>query len=332
MRRFRNQTSGVPAQILRLPLFRLLLLLVAALPGWCAQAVPQGGDAIQTVVLDPSRPLYIPTHPRVTTTVRFPGPVGSPEGRGFTENEESHPGEYLVTWTRGDAYFTVCPLEGAGPLNLNVPYQNSTYVLFFYPTETPTKALACLNLSKAQGDAPPAAAPARLNNPPPAPAKAILDPARGLGLIDRMKALAAQRTGPGATQTALGLKLLIPQEGELRLFDHGSYELEVLSLYQDEHLGACGLRLRIKNKVTKELALDASGFVLRIGAQLFPSASADAPERLAAGESREAFLCFATGRALGPSALRRFVLSAQLRTRIDNPGASLVERFSGTPP
>lgn len=331
MRRFRNQTSGIPSEILKLS-FLSFLLLTATLTRGLNAAAPQELNAIQTVALDPNRPLYIPTHTRVTTTIRFPGPVGSPEGRGFTENEESHPGEYLVTWTRGDSYFTVCPLEGAGPLNLNVPYQNSTYVLFFYPAESPAKALACLNLSKAPGEPPPSPPPARLSNPPQTPFKSILNPALGLGLIDRMKALSGQGSGTASDQPVLGLKRLVPREDELRLFDHGSYDLQVVSLFHDEGLGACGLRLRITNKGKRELALDASGFSLRIGSRLFPALCADAPERLGAGETKEAYLCFATGKDLGPHALRRFVLSAQTRPRIDNPGASLVERFSASQP
>jgi len=97
------------------------------------------------------QPLFVPTHPRVTTTIRFPGEIGVSDGQGFhrrsakeiTAGNGRLTSEYHIQWTQGDSYFTVVPLAGAGTRNLNVPYQGNTYVLYFYPVEKRFRPWPC---------------------------------------------------------------------------------------------------------------------------------------------------------------------------------------------
>ena len=127
----------------------LTLVLLGVIPTVDCQADerPEGGSValgsnmVQCLPLNSTKPLFLPTHPRVATTLRFPGPIGAPEGRGFTEDESKHPGEYLVTWTPGESHLTVTPLPGAGPLNLNIPYEGDIYVAYFYPVEKQVAAV-----------------------------------------------------------------------------------------------------------------------------------------------------------------------------------------------
>ena len=125
-----------------------------------ALAAPAGSGVIQVVALDATRPLFVPTHPRVTTTIRFPGEIGVSDGQGFTEDPAKEitagngrlTSEYHIQWTQGDAYFTVVPLASAGTRNLNVPYQGNTYVLYFYPVEKQFQAVALLNLVEGEAE------------------------------------------------------------------------------------------------------------------------------------------------------------------------------------
>ena len=187
-----------------------------------ALAAPAGSGVIQMVALDATKPLFVPTHPRVTTTIRFPGEIGVSDGQGFTEDPAKEittgngrlTSEYHIQWTQGDAYFTVVPLAGAGTRNLNVPYQGNTYVLYFYPVEKQFQAVALLNLiegeagpkrgMKGPGTGPAGASEAtavnsstvkRVATLPTSPYVSIT-PARLLGFMDRLKLIHATPPGP----------------------------------------------------------------------------------------------------------------------------------------
>jgi hypothetical protein len=187
-----------------------------------ALLAPAGSGIIQVVALDATKPLFVPTHPRVTTTIRFPGEIGVSDGQGFTEDpaKEITSGngrlisEYHIQWTQGDSYFTVVPLAGAGTRNLNVPYQGNTYVLYFYPVEKQFQAVALLNLVEGEagskrgikdagaGQSGGCEATAmnsstvkRLTTLPASPYVPIT-PARLLGFMDRLKLIHATPPGP----------------------------------------------------------------------------------------------------------------------------------------
>jgi len=187
-----------------------------------ALAAPAGSGIIQVVALDATKPLFVPTHPRVTTTIRFPGEIGVSDGQGFTEDPAKEitssngrlTSEYHIQWTQGDSYFTVVPLAGAGTRNLNVPYQGNTYVLYFYPVEKQFQAVALLNLVEGEagskrgikdagaGQSGGCEATAmnsstvkRLTTLPASPYVPIT-PARLLGFMDRLKLIHATPPGP----------------------------------------------------------------------------------------------------------------------------------------
>ena len=181
--------------------------------------LPEASSVIQVAELNSSRPYFIPTHPRVTTTIRFPKEIGAPDGAVavFTEDAAKQAGEYLVTWQQGDSYFTITPLKEARMANLNVPYQGETFVLYFYQAAEPLKAVASVNLvnsvakdgiNRAQGTANAAEAPvsegtidvARQTTSPEdrfLPATT----ARLVGFLDRLKLIHA--TPPGSSLAGL---------------------------------------------------------------------------------------------------------------------------------
>ncbi len=185
-------------------------------------AAPAASAVIQVVALDAAKPLFVPTHPRVTTTIRFPGEIGVADGQGFTEDPAKEitvgngrlTSEYHIQWTQGDSYFTVVPLAGAGTRNLNVPYEGNTYVLYFYPVEKQFQAVALLNLIEreagsnrgmkgpgigssgaSEATAVNLSAVKRVATLPVSPYVPVT-PARLLGFMDRLKLIHATPPGP----------------------------------------------------------------------------------------------------------------------------------------
>lgn len=254
---------------------------------------------IQTATLDPGVPLFIPTHPRVTTTLRFPGPPGAPEGRGFTEDEGRTPGEYLVAWTQGDHHLAVTPLGNAGPLNLNIPYAGETYVFYFYPVEKQFKALTSLRLRSSAGNAGGA-----LKAPvPPRGEKANADTTQLLGLMDKLKLLAATQPGRGRQQlaAALGLSLWQPpgdradvgeavQAHTRKTSAEDVLHIAISQVVADPSLGTLGFAIKARNAAGKALALDGTRFSLKCGGRTLHAKLTEGPSILTPGESAELLL------------------------------------------
>lgn len=335
---------------MRISLFRaaLAVALLFGARGSSAAASPAGpsefSGAIQNAALDPAQPLFVPTHPRVTTTVCFPSSIGAPDGRGFTEDEQKQAGEYLVSWTRGDAYFTLTPLAGAGALNLNVPYKGRIFVLYFYPVERQAAALACLNLSEGAADSKGGGPVVRSEKAPP-PEAAPVSPAQTLGLIDRIKLLrAAAKGGSGAgIAKSFGLSVVVnprlfsEEEAKISGFgalaasgslDFGLFAVDVLLAARDEKKSSLGFCVRLSNKCQEEVFFDVASFSARAGSLYLPQFLSDAPPSLKPGESREAYFVVREPTRNPPTLADDWRVAVDLLKPRLAPGAAAVRDFS----
>ena len=291
-------------------------------------AQPSGpAGIVQTAVLDAMHPLFVPTHPRVATTIRFPGPIGAPEGRGFTEDEQRVPGEYLVTWSLGDSHLTLTPFEGAGPSNLNVPYQGRTYVLYFYPAASQFQAVASLSLkSVSEGGRQPQ---------PPRGETGFLgghpgSTARWLGLIDRLKVLRAAAPGPPMNRiaAAFGLECLdLESTSDASPGEHGQFRTQVLRVVRDTDTNCLGFAVRIENTSDRDLVFDVASFSARAGGIRLPQVLSDAPATLARGATAEAYFVTTCPANRRLTADNRWIVSVALSAPRINPAAAVIATF-----
>lgn len=251
----------------------LCLAGVEAPQGDAARVQPQGVSMgmIQIAPLDPSIPLFIPTHPRVTTTLRFPSAPGAPEGKGFTEDETKHPGEYLVCWNKGDSHLTVTPLGGAGPLNLNIPYRQETYVFYFYPVQKQFEAIASLRLvqpDEAQTPQPPRMAEgpskekggAQQGTQMGRDTKPSAGTAQLTGFLDKLHLLRASVPGKGRSTLANKLLVEINEEAGAVVLaseqEESGIETRVHILAKDTRTEVIGVVLGIKNTTTHVIGIE----------------------------------------------------------------------------
>ncbi|PTX91341.1 hypothetical protein [Opitutus sp. ER46] len=299
---------------------RTLLLLVVLVVVRSLAAAPESSGAIQTVELDPQRPYYIPCHPRVTTTIRFPGPIGAPEGavNVFTEDASRQPAEYLVAWQAGDAHFTITPFKDAQLANLNVPHDGLTFVFYLYLVAEPLRAVASVNIVR------PGAGPTRLlpagdaagkierTTKMPASEYVPATPARLLGFLDRLKLLHATPPGPtldemtramrvevAATSEALTSRVGGAPHGPIRqglvaalgsgLNDAGVFQLILLRTVRDLRTGCIGFICLLRNTSTQVLAFDVNSFGARAGAEYLGQRISDATPILKPGEQSPAY-------------------------------------------
>jgi hypothetical protein len=117
---------------------------------------------IKRAEIDPAIPVFVPVHPRIATTISFPKPIGEPVGTGFVDSEAANSesgaaapgrgkGDYVIAYVQGDPGFTVQPSAQSELLNLNVPYEGRTIVLYFYLVESPLEAVASLVFAERGG-------------------------------------------------------------------------------------------------------------------------------------------------------------------------------------
>lgn len=336
-----------------------LALLALGLPPalYAAAATPDvvtpGRNLVQQVSLDPLQPCFVPTHPRVTTTLRFPAPIGAPEGRGFIEDEKKQVGEYLVAWTRGDAHLTLSPLPGAGPLNLNIPFAGTTYVFYFYPVEHQFQAVAGLTLVATafpEGNAPAATGATarpiatRVPTPLPPPARLPVTPARLVGLADRLKLLLAATSAPELLQRAGAMRLevrsalvapasgvpgdkALPAEDPWRERPQGLFTLRLRLLAADRPLGCVAIAVEVTNVSAQALGFNPTGFAARLGPRFLPAVLGEGPAILAPGESRPGFFIVRLPEDLPAHLDNAWQVSFELIAPRLNPGAALGTAF-----
>lgn len=293
-------------------------------PGDIAAAA---ASVVRRVEINPSVPVFVPVHPRIATTVSFPKPIGEPMGTGFVDADafekaagEGKPlhrtGEYVITYLQGDTFFSVQPVQRSDLLNLNVPYEGATLVLYFYLVQHPLQAVASLifiepgiafrspehprsTAAPGAGDAVTVGAGPRSNGKriervetlPPSPFIAA-SPARLDGFLRKLRLIHAAKPGAELEDAARAMKLKVALSSAEDLqaadiinpvSDGGGFELILLRTARDPQLDAVGFVVLMRNKTREELVFDLRTFSARCGAALYTAQVVDAPTRLAPG-------------------------------------------------
>lgn len=318
------------------------LILVSSTHGYARLSPSLGGASavVRRLPVDPSVPVFVAVHPRIATTVSFPRPIGAPMGTGFVEAEayeralaEGRPvtsrGEYAISFVEGESFFTVQPLAPADLLNLNVPFEGRTLVLYFYPVELPLEAVASLVFSETPAarlespretpvpelevNAPPGTgtqpspslapavepetAPAiTRRTTPPEPAYRRASPARLDGFLRKLRAIHAARRGSelDAVADAMGVQVAVTQAEDpgstLRAVrDAGAFQLILLRIVREPRLDAVGFVVLLRNPGEHPVRFDLRSFSARCGAALYQAQVVDAPEQLDPGDLRAGY-------------------------------------------
>ncbi len=326
--------------------------------------VPDMNGVIQTITLNTTRPYFIPTHPRVTTTIRFPDEIGAPDGSVvvFTEDAaKAGTAEYLVTWQAGDSYLTITPLKAAAMANLNVPYHGRTCVFYFYAVSDPLKAVASVNL--VDNEATPAAKPPPQTAPSSAAAAAVTretappetdfvatTPARLIGFLDRLKLLHAAALGPelAGLADAMHVEVAVSREellagrkdrsadalplgvaGEISrgVTDDGLFQIVLLRAVRDRRLNCIGFVCLVRNTSDQELTFDVNSFGARAGAEYLAQRISDATPILKPSEQRPAYFIVQPGPHTPLDAVNDWRITLDLVAPRLNPGAAIARGF-----
>lgn len=333
---------------------RPILLVLVLLGGAEAAEVLHPGHVIQHAVLDETRPYFVATHPRVTTTIRFPRAIEPPEGAVgvFGEDARVSSTEYVISWQPGDSFFTLVAGRDAKLANLNVPFEGRTFVFYFYPATDPLKAVAAVNLTfgtetrdrPRTGPDPSSARPreaVQRASEPPKRSLAAATPNRLMGLLDRMKLVHATKEGPQLEALARAMALEIVVCGPAAatslarlstpVTDAGWYQLLLLRVVRDPRVNAIGFIGLLRNVSGQTLVFDPASFGVRAGTSYYSQRISDAPAVLPPGAQSPVYFVIQPGAATPLSLANAWRVSVDLLSPAMNPGAALLREFAHPP-
>jgi|SRR5579862_144565 len=234
------------------PLLSLALLLLAH-AGLLAGEPKQ----IQEHDLDEHSVCAVPVSFTRVTTVSFPGPISAIDAALVTTDGKTA-GLFQLAHKPGSYFFSVRSLVKGATTNVNVRWNNKTYVLelqdstmpqlsviFKYPAETGKSTVT----------------------------KRLVTPGSLVGLLDKAKAYPILKAShPEAVEQVD----YVSYGGKPRVMDYNDFEVRLEEVFRFDPQDTLVFRIVLRNKTDKEIRYQPQGFSLRVGERLYSQSISDA--------------------------------------------------------
>ena len=236
--------------IVKLQSFVILMFSVAVVHA-------QPSPSIQQVWLDDRVAVFVPVATDRVTTISFPSAITAIDGAGVTVDGKT-PGLFQLAHTKGSAFLSVRALFPKASANLNIRWNDHTYVFELAESDQPVLSL---NL-----DAPltPAAAGGGVPDVSPIKLLALLDKAKAFPLL---KAQQPESVADVDFTT---------YDGKPLLSDFNDYAIQIEQAFRFNAQDTLVFRLVITNRIAAPLIYQPDSFWLRAGNRLYPQSISDA--------------------------------------------------------
>lgn len=254
---------------------RLTKLILFALPfsSLLAYATEQ---RVQDFVLDDHTVYGVPISGARVTTISFPSPIAAIDGALVTLDGKT-PGVFQVAHTKGTSYLSLRALAKDATTNLNVRWNNRTYVFELRESAEPWYSVV-LQSKPEKGT--------RSTRP--------LTPPRLLGLLDKAKAFALLKTQqPDAVADVEHRDL---REQPL-VSDCGDYEVRLIDAFRFPGDDAVIFQLVINNRADNALEHTPEKLEVRVGDRVFSPSLTDLVSAVAPHESTIGYVVVSGGPA-----------------------------------
>ncbi len=245
-------------QHIRLPLRSFALLAVLA-PLVIIHAGSLAGEnkQIQEVELDEHSIRTVAVSFSRVTTVSFPGPISAIDAALVTTDEKTQ-GLFQLAHKPGSYFFSVRSLVKGATTNVNVRWNNRTYVLELQDSTVPQLSVIFKQPTDT-GKSP-------LANRP-------VTPGMLLGLLDKAKAYPVLKA---SHPEAVGQVDYVNYGEKPRVMDYNAYEARIEEVFRFDPQDTLVFRIVLRNKMDKEIRYQPQGFSLRVGERLYPQSISDA--------------------------------------------------------
>ena len=234
------------------PLLSLAILAVAH-----AGSLAGEPKQIQERELDEHSVCAIPVSFARVTTVSFPGPISAIDAALVTTDGKT-PGLFQLAHKPGSYFFSVRSLVKGATTNVNVRWNNKTYVLELQDSATPQLSV----IFKYPADTGKSSV-----------SKKLVTPGSLVGLLDKAKAYPVLKAShPEAVEQVD----YVSYGAKPPVMDNNDFEVRLEEAYRFDPQDTLIFRIVLRNKTEKEIRYQPQGFSLRVGERLYAQSISDA--------------------------------------------------------
>jgi hypothetical protein len=221
-------------------------------------ACAQSSKEILKDFLDENVSIVVPVATNRVTTISFPSAITAIDGAGVTVDGKT-PGLFQLAHTKNSAFLSVRALFPKASANLNIRWNDQTYVFELTESDQPVLSLMMQE--------PPSPEEEGVGHAPE------VSPLKLLALLDKAKAfplLKAQQP-----ESVAGVDFTT-YDGKPLISDFNDYEIQIEETFRFNADDTLVFRLAITNKVDAPLIYQPDSFTLRVGNRLYPQSISDA--------------------------------------------------------
>ena len=222
-----------------------------------------GSSAIQQAWLDDRVVVSVPVATNRVTTINFPGPIEAIDGAGFTVDGKT-PGQFQLAHAKGSAFLSVRALLPKASANLNIRWNDHTYVFELAVSDTPVLSL---NMKS-----PPTPGEEGVGHAPE------VSPLKLLALLDKAKAFPLLKAQQPESVADVGFT---SYDGKPLVSDFDDYEIQIEQAFRFNAEDTLVFRAAITNKVDAPLIYQPDSFALRTGNRLYHQSISDSDGHVA---------------------------------------------------
>ncbi|MGO9584651.1 MAG: hypothetical protein ACLP2Y_00360 [Limisphaerales bacterium] len=234
----------------------LLLLAVTILTTPVARA--QSSKEILKDFLDENVLTVVPVATNRVTTISFPSAITAIDGAGVTVDGKT-PGRFQLAHTKGSAFLSVRALFPKASANLNIRWNDRTYVFELLESAVPVLSLNMEAMptpdEEGVGSAP------------------EVSPLKLLALLDKAKAFPLLKAQQPESVADVGFTTY---DSKPLISDFNDYEIQIEQTFRFNAEDTLVFRVIITNKFDAPLIYQPDSFALRAGNRLFPQSISDA--------------------------------------------------------
>ncbi len=229
---------------------------------------------VQDFVLDDHTVYAVPVSGTRVTTISFPSPIAAIDG-ALTTLDGKTPGLFQIAHTKGTAYLSLRALAKDATTNLNVRWNNRTYVFELRESAEPWYSVVLQSRpEKGNHSARP------------------LTPPRLLGLLDKVKAFALLKTNQPDAVAGVEHRDLRDQP---LVSDCGDYEVRLMEAFRFPDEGTVVFQLTITNRSDKPLDHTPERLEVHVGDRVFTPSVSDLTSTIAPHETVTGYVAVSGG-------------------------------------
>jgi len=223
-----------------------------------ASASAQSSKEILTDFLDANVLVVVPVATNRATTISFPSAITAIDGAGVTVDGKT-PGLFQLAHTGGSAFLSVRALLPKASANLNIRWNNCTYVFELVESDAPVLSL---NM-----EAPPTPEEEDVGHAPE------VSPLKLLSLLDKARAFPLLKEQQPESVADVGFTTY---DGKPLVSDFNDYQIQIEQAFRFNAEDTLVFRVVITNEADAPLIYEPDSFAIRAGNRLYPQSISDA--------------------------------------------------------